>query len=397
MSRLTAEGVAAAKSLGDDVIAVTVVFTDSDEDRAPEAAFREEWQSWKPEVQLLTLRSAHRSIAEPIVNYLRMVEAEDKYHRLVVLIPEIQPNHWWQALLHNQRGVILGRAIRRGTRRVILCRLRYRLETVVDDATAAAERASEAKTTEPETTEPKLDFSGEPVNLPPGRGVLLVRLGESGTPSLTAVRGPDGKKRHRIGPADSRLLPGGRPPVPPGVAVGDMDWVLAVAEWATSWSLGLACGAMSLDEIDARIITALIKDARASYAVIGAEVGLSAPAVKRRVDRLRDSGAITGFTSRVDPAALGWTTEAYVELFCGSSTSPEAIAAAVRRHPEVADACTVTGEADALVHIRAADIRHFEQVVERIAAEPFIQRTRSVIVLSRLVERADAFAPPGRS
>ena len=155
--------------------------------------------------------------------------------------------------------------------------------------------------------------------------------------------------------------------------------------------------AMSLDEIDARIITALIKDARASYAVIGAEVGLSAPAVKRRVDRLRASGAITGFTARVDPAALGWTTEAYVELFCGSSTSPEAIAAAVRRHPEVADACTVTGEADALVHIRAADIRHFEQVVERIAAEPFIQRTRSVIVLSRLVERADAFAPPGRS
>jgi len=162
MSRLTAEGVSAAKSLGDDVIAVTVVFTDSDEDRAPEAAFREEWQSWKPEVQLLTLRSAHRSIAEPIVNYLRMVEAEDKYHRLVVLIPEIQPNHWWQALLHNQRGVILGRAIRRGTRRVILCRLRYRLETVVDDATAAAKRASEQQATEPKAPERKLDFPESP-------------------------------------------------------------------------------------------------------------------------------------------------------------------------------------------------------------------------------------------
>jgi DNA-binding Lrp family transcriptional regulator len=59
----------------------------------------------------------------------------------------------------------------------------------------------------------------------------------------------------------------------------------------------------------------------------------------------------------------------------------------------VTDACTVTGEADALVHIRASDIRHFEQVVERIAAEPFVQRTRSVIVLSRLVERADSIAP----
>src|ERR1700679_4081752 len=160
--------------------------------------------------------------------------------------------------------------------------------------------------------------------------------------------------------------------------------------------MALPCGAMSLDEIDARIITALIKDARASYAVIGAEVGLSAPAVKRRVARLRVSGAITGFTARVDPAALGWTTEAYGELLCGSLTPPGEGAAGGRRRREVADACTITGGADALVHIRAADIRHFEQVVERIAAEPFVQRTRSVIVLSRLVERADAFAPPGR-
>jgi len=154
---------------------------------------------------------------------------------------------------------------------------------------------------------------------------------------------------------------------------------------------------MSLDDIDTRIITALIRDARASYAVIGNEVGLSAPAVKRRLDRLRASGAITGFSARVDPAALGWTTEAYVELFCGGRTSPEEIAAAVRRYPEVADACTVTGEADALVHIRAADVKHFEQVMERIGAEPFVLRTRSAIVLSRLVERADSFAPSERA
>jgi DNA-binding Lrp family transcriptional regulator len=143
----------------------------------------------------------------------------------------------------------------------------------------------------------------------------------------------------------------------------------------------------ALDDIDTRIVAALIRDARSSYAVVGNEVGLSAPAVKRRVDRLRAAGAITGFSARVDPAAMGWTTEAYVELFCGGRTSPEEKSAAVRRKPEVADASTVTGEADALVHIRAADVRHFEDVMERIRAEPFVIRTRSVIVLSRLVDR----------
>ena len=152
-------------------------------------------------------------------------------------------------------------------------------------------------------------------------------------------------------------------------------------------------GSGIVDDIDARIVAALIRDARASYALIGSEVGLSAPAVKRRVDRLRAAGAITGFSARVDPVAMGWTTEAYVELFCGGRTSPEEIATAVRRYPEVVDACTVTGEADALVHIRAADVRHFEDVMERIRAESFVVRTKSVIVLSRLVDRADALAP----
>ncbi len=59
-------------------------------------------------------------------------------------------------------------------------------------------------------------------------------------------------------------------------------------------------------------------------------VSLSAPAVKRRVDRLRSAGVIRGFTAVVDPAAVGWTTEAFVELFCTGRTTP---AADRRGHP----------------------------------------------------------------
>jgi amino acid transporter len=145
LSRLTAEGISAALSLGDDVVAVTVVYTDSDgdaDDSSPDASFREQWQAWRPEVPLITLRSVHRSLAKPIVHYLRQLEAEDKYHRLVVLIPEVQPTGPLQWLLHNQRGIILDRAIRRGTANVVLCRLRYRLETLATDPAGAADAAS---------------------------------------------------------------------------------------------------------------------------------------------------------------------------------------------------------------------------------------------------------------
>lgn len=143
---------------------------------------------------------------------------------------------------------------------------------------------------------------------------------------------------------------------------------------------------MQIDSVDQQIIASLVADARASYAEIGARVSLSAPAVKRRVDRLRAAGVIKGFTAVVDPAAVGWTTEAFVELFCTGRTTPTQIAVAARRHPEVVGAYTVSGEADALVHLRAADIAHLEQALERLRAEPFVTSTRSMIVLSRLTE-----------
>jgi DNA-binding Lrp family transcriptional regulator len=143
---------------------------------------------------------------------------------------------------------------------------------------------------------------------------------------------------------------------------------------------------LQLDEVDKRIIASLVSDARASYAEIGAIVSLSAPAVKRRVDRLRSAGVIRGFTAVIDPAAVGWTTEAFVELFCTGRTTPAQIATAAKRHPEVVGAYTISGRADALVHLRAADIGHLEQALERLRAEPFVTSTHSMIVLSRLVE-----------
>jgi DNA-binding Lrp family transcriptional regulator len=144
---------------------------------------------------------------------------------------------------------------------------------------------------------------------------------------------------------------------------------------------------LHLDETDHAIIAALVADARSSFAEIGQAVSLSAPAVKRRVDRLRSAGVIKGFTAVVDPAAVGGgATEAFVELFCTGRTTPAQIASVVRRHPAVIAAFTITGEADALVHLRAADIPHLEQALERLRAESFVTSTRSMIVLSRLVD-----------
>ena len=76
-----------------------------------------------------------------------------------------------------------------------------------------------------------------------------------------------------------------------------------------------------MDAIDQRIIGELRHNARANYGDIGGIVGLSASAVKRRVDKMVGEGTIRGFTVDVDPTVEGLAVEAYVELFCQGTVS----------------------------------------------------------------------------
>jgi DNA-binding Lrp family transcriptional regulator len=139
--------------------------------------------------------------------------------------------------------------------------------------------------------------------------------------------------------------------------------------------------------MDQQIVALLRENARRSFQDIGARVALSAPAVKRRVDRLEADGVIVSYAAVVDPEALGWHTHAFVSLFCEGRMSAGEVAAAVRGHPEVAAAYTVAGEASAILHVRAQDTRHLEHALERIRDTPGIIRTQTAMVLSTLFER----------
>ena len=147
---------------------------------------------------------------------------------------------------------------------------------------------------------------------------------------------------------------------------------------------------LRVDAIDQRIISCLVSNARSSYADVGDTVGLSAPAVKRRVDKLLDSGVLRGFTAVVDPEALGWGTEAFVEVHCRGNVTPGEIRFRLEPLPEVVAAYTVSGAADAIVHLRAANIHHLESVLERLRAVDVIDRTISTVVLSTLLDRPPA-------
>ena len=142
-----------------------------------------------------------------------------------------------------------------------------------------------------------------------------------------------------------------------------------------------------MDETDKVIVALLRENARRSYQDIGQRVHLSAPAVKRRVDRLEQDGVIRGYTAIIDPPVFGWNAEAFVDLYCEGKMPGEAIKRAVAREPGVVAAHTVAGEASALLHVMAHDTKDLEAVLERIRATDGVTRTVTEVVLSTLFQR----------
>jgi DNA-binding Lrp family transcriptional regulator len=141
-----------------------------------------------------------------------------------------------------------------------------------------------------------------------------------------------------------------------------------------------------MDAIDSQIIALMRENSRRSFQDIGKQVALSAPAVKRRVDRLESTGVINGYTAVIDPAAMGWGTHAFVALFCEGRMSAGEVREAVEHHTEVVAAYTVAGEASAILHVRAEDTAHLEDALERIRDSPGVVRTQTQVVLSTLFE-----------
>jgi Lrp/AsnC family leucine-responsive transcriptional regulator len=142
-----------------------------------------------------------------------------------------------------------------------------------------------------------------------------------------------------------------------------------------------------MDTADRQILALLVEDGRRTYDDIARRVSLSAPAVKRRVDRLRARGVIEGFAAVIDHGALGDHTEALIELFFAPGTLLDRVADTLRRYPEVVEAWSVTGEADAIARVRTHDNGDLERLIMELQRDGLVQRTRSQVVLSRLVRR----------
>jgi Lrp/AsnC family leucine-responsive transcriptional regulator len=153
----------------------------------------------------------------------------------------------------------------------------------------------------------------------------------------------------------------------------------------------------SPDPTDLALLKELQADARLSLAELGRRVGLSAPAVADRLERLEQAGTIKGYRAEIDPRALGYELEIVLRIR-PAPRELKKVAELAQRTPEVVECHRITGDDCYLMRAHARDVEHLEEVIDRFAA--YGQTTTSLVqsspVARRPLERTPDRTAPSR-
>ena len=127
--------------------------------------------------------------------------------------------------------------------------------------------------------------------------------------------------------------------------------------------------AVSLDEVDVELLTALQEDADRTNVELARLVGLSPAATLHRVRRLKESGVIRVISAQLDPAALGFALQVYVTatLARHDLRTSNVFDDLIRSLPQIIAADTVAGETDYLLTVVARDVAELQQVLTSLA------------------------------
>lgn len=136
-----------------------------------------------------------------------------------------------------------------------------------------------------------------------------------------------------------------------------------------------------LDPTDQEILVLLEQNARRTMGDIAERVALSTSAVKRRIDRMEETGVITGYSVVVDQAKVGRSIQAFTEVRFAGTADMEEIRMAAIRLPEVQAVFTTAGDPDALVWLRVPDVERLGQVIEQLRRSGRVTGTKTLIVL----------------
>ncbi len=144
---------------------------------------------------------------------------------------------------------------------------------------------------------------------------------------------------------------------------------------------------VDFDAVAWKILEALQKNARISFAELGRKVGLSTPAAAERVRRLEEAGVITGYHAALNVAKLGLPIRVLVRLTIhGGDLQVSRTISAVRELPEISRCHRITGAESFVIEADVVSIRHLEVLIDKLST---LGATSTSTVLSSPVERRE--------
>ncbi len=136
-----------------------------------------------------------------------------------------------------------------------------------------------------------------------------------------------------------------------------------------------------LDDIGWKILGELQQNARIPFAELGRRVGLSTPAVTERVHKMEEEGIIVGYRAQVNPAKVGLSILAFINVKVGGENLAHFTELASNR-PEVLECHRVTGAESFLLKAAVADVAHLERLLDSLM--PYVATTTSMVLSTAL-------------
>jgi Lrp/AsnC family leucine-responsive transcriptional regulator len=144
----------------------------------------------------------------------------------------------------------------------------------------------------------------------------------------------------------------------------------------------------ALDATDARILDALVNDARVSIADLARSVGLSPPSVSERIKRLEEVGVIEGYTLTINPKALGLPIAAWLRIR-PIPGQLRMVAEILRGLPEIVECDRITGEDCFVARAHVQSVEELEKLIDQVI--PYAMTNTSIIQSSPVKRRLPIF------
>ncbi len=137
-----------------------------------------------------------------------------------------------------------------------------------------------------------------------------------------------------------------------------------------------------MDDLDRRLIELFAAEPRIGVLEASRRLGVARGTAQARLDKLASSGVVTGWGPDLSPEALGFPVMAFLTLEIRQGSGHDAVATHLAGIAEVLEAYTITGAGDMWARVVARSNADLQRVIDRVLAEPGIERCTTVIALA---------------